>query len=148
MTTEADRGSRENSRLELSDAARKLIDGANPAVLATTNPDGSPQTSVVWVGRDGDDVLVSTAAGRRKVLNLQRDPRASLLVIAKDDPDQYVEIRGAATVAEDAGRALAVQLAETYEGPGAGDEYLALPADHVRVAVRLVPHRLTGPAAG
>jgi Pyridoxamine 5'-phosphate oxidase len=34
-----------------------LLDGRNYAVLATVNPDGSPQTSVVWVGRDGADLF-------------------------------------------------------------------------------------------
>jgi PPOX class probable F420-dependent enzyme len=131
----------------LSDGARKLVDGANPAVLATVNADGSPQTSVVWVGREGDDLVISTAAGRRKDVNLRRDPRASLLVIAKDDPDEYVEIRGTASVTDDAGRALAVRLAEVYEGEGAGAEYLALPPEVVRTIIRITPTRLTGPSA-
>ena len=133
--------------MELSDGARKLVDGANPAILATINADGSPQTSVVWVGRDGDDVLISTAAGRRKDTNLRRDPRASLLVLAKDNPDEYVEIRGTATVTPDADRALAVHLAETYAGEGAGAEYLALPPEIIRVVIRIAPQKLTGPAA-
>lgn len=132
----------------LNDAVRKLIDDVNPAVLATVNPDGSPQTSVVWVGRDGDDVLISTAAGRRKDKNLRRDPRASLSIFDRNDPLQYVEIRGTATVAEDEGRRLAVALAETYEGPGAGQEYLDLPPEVVRVVVRLTPRRVLGTAAG
>jgi PPOX class probable F420-dependent enzyme len=132
----------------LNDAVQKILDGANPAVLATINPDGSPQTSVVWVGRDGDDVLISTAAGRRKDKNLRRDPRASLSVIDKDDPLQYVEIRGTATVTEDVGRRLAVALAEQYEGPGAGQEYLDLPPEIVRVVVRITPQRVLGNATG
>lgn len=49
-----------------SDAARRLLAEPNPAALATVNPDGSPQTSVVWVGLDGDDLLISTAEGRLK----------------------------------------------------------------------------------
>src|SRR3954467_15166164 len=96
----------------LNDAVRKIIDGPNLAVLATINPDGSPQTSVVWVGRDGDDVLISSAAGRRKDKNLRRDPRASLSVIDKDDPLQYAEIRGTATVTEDVDRRFAAALAD------------------------------------
>jgi hypothetical protein len=43
--------------IQLSEAARRLVDGKNYAVLATVNPDGSPQTSVVWVGRDDGDLL-------------------------------------------------------------------------------------------
>jgi hypothetical protein len=69
-------------------------------------------------------------------------------VIDKDDPLRYVEIRGTATVTEDVGRALAVRLAELYEGPGAGQEYLDLPPEVVRVQVRITPGRVTGNATG
>ncbi|WBQ04302.1 PPOX class F420-dependent oxidoreductase [Kribbella sp. CA-293567] len=133
--------------MELSAGARKLVDGTNPGVLATVNADGSPQTSVVWVAREGDEVVISTQAGRRKDGNLRRDPRASLLVIAKDDPEEYVEIRGTAVVTEDPERALAFRLAEHYEGEGAGQEYLDLPAGIVRTVIRITPQKLTGPAA-
>lgn len=133
---------------ELNQAVRRLLDEPNPAVLGTINPDGSPQTSVVWVGRDGGNLLLSTAAGRRKERNMRRDPRVSLTVFDRLDPQLYAEIRGVATVTEDAGRAFAVALEEQYEGPGAGDEYLTLPPEVVRVIVTITPHRVTGSAAG
>ena len=59
----------------LGAAVRALADGPNFAALATINSDGSPQTSVMWVGLDGDDLVFSTVAGRRKVRNMERDPR-------------------------------------------------------------------------
>ncbi|MEW1910957.1 PPOX class F420-dependent oxidoreductase [Kitasatospora sp. NPDC085895] len=133
---------------QLNESVRALIDAPIPAVLATLNPDGAPQTSVVWVGRDGDDLLVSTAAGRRKERNLRRDPRASLTVYDPADPDRYVEIRGLTTVTEDTGRALAAALAEQYEGPGAGQEYLDLPAEVLRVVLRISPTKVVGSLAG
>jgi PPOX class probable F420-dependent enzyme len=132
---------------KLNDSVRALLDAPVPAVLATINPDGGPQTSVVWVGRDGDDLLISTAAGRRKERNLRRDLRASLTVYDPADPLRYAEIRGLATVEEDTGRALAVALAEQYEGPGAGREYLDLPAEVLRVVVRISPTKVIGTAA-
>ena len=132
----------------LGDAARKIIDAPNPAVLATVNPDGSPQTSVVWVRRDGNDLLVSSAAGRRKDRNLARDPRVSMTVYDQADPLQYVEVRGLASISEDAGRQLAVSLAEEYEGPGAGQEYLELPPEVIRIVIRITPQRIVGSAAG
>jgi PPOX class probable F420-dependent enzyme len=131
----------------LNQAVRRLLDEPNPAVLATINADGSPQTSVVWVGREGDELVISTAAGRRKDLNIRRDPRVSLSVYDQRDPDTYAEIRGHATVAEDNGRALAVRLAEEYEGPGAGENFLALPPEIVRVVIRIVPEHVAGNAA-
>ncbi|MFE1949689.1 PPOX class F420-dependent oxidoreductase [Streptomyces sp. NPDC059524] len=133
--------------LLLNDSARALLDAPLPAVLATVNPDGSPQTSVVWVGRDGDDLLVSTAAGRRKERNLRHEPRASVTVYDPADPLRYVEIRGLATITEDIGRSLAVGLAEQYEGAGAGQEYLDLPAEVVRVVIRISPTKVIGTAA-
>jgi PPOX class probable F420-dependent enzyme len=133
--------------VSLGEAVRKLLDEPNPAVLATINPDGSPQTSVVWVGRDGDDLVISTAAGRRKERNMRRDPRVSLSVYDIGDPNRYAEIRGLATVTEDTGRKLAVRLAEKYEGPGAGQAFLDLPPEVVRVVVRITPRWLAGNAA-
>ena len=50
----------------LPERAHELIDGKNFATVATILPDGGPQASVVWVKRDGDDVLYSTVRGRRK----------------------------------------------------------------------------------
>ena len=126
----------------LTEVARSLVDGVNSGVLATINPGGEPQTSVVWVGRHGDDVLISTTAGMRKDTNLRRDPRVSLLVLDKDDAARYIEIRGTAAVSEDVGRALAVQLAEKYVGPGAGQEYLDLPPEVVRIVIRITPDKV------
>ena len=82
--------------IALNDEIRRLLDGRHFAVLATINPDGAPQTSAMWVGRDGDDVLFSTVAGRRKHRNLERDPRASVTVLDSGDPYNYVELRGRA----------------------------------------------------
>ncbi|HYS32979.1 MAG TPA: pyridoxamine 5'-phosphate oxidase family protein, partial [Streptosporangiaceae bacterium] len=50
--------------ITFSEATLRLLDGRNYAVLATVNQDGSPQTSAMWVGREGDDLLLSTVAGR------------------------------------------------------------------------------------
>jgi hypothetical protein len=50
-------------------------------------------------------------------------------------------------VTADPDRALAVRLAETYAGEGAGNEYLALPPDIIRTVIRIAPTKLTGPAA-
>ncbi|MFJ9432122.1 PPOX class F420-dependent oxidoreductase [Streptomyces sp. NPDC101490] len=133
--------------IELNDSVRALLDDVNVAVLATIQPDGSPQTSVVWVGRDGDDVLISSTEGFRKIRNIRADARVSLIVHDRRDALVHAEIRGTATVTEDAGRALAVRLAEKYEGEGAGREYLELPPEEVRVAVRITPSKVVGSAA-
>ncbi|MFD9356688.1 PPOX class F420-dependent oxidoreductase [Streptomyces sp. NPDC060031] len=131
----------------LNDTVRKLLDSPNPAVLATLNPDGSPQSSVVWVTRDGEDILISTERGRRKERNMARDDRVGLTVFDLANPFLYAEIRGTATITEDTGRAVAVRIAEEYMGPGAGQEYADAPAERVRVVVRVTPAKVLGNAA-
>jgi PPOX class probable F420-dependent enzyme len=61
-------------------AATRILAGPHLSILATANRDGSPQTSVIFVKPDGDDVLFSTIKGRLKTANMQRDPRVSLLL--------------------------------------------------------------------
>ncbi|MGW7103076.1 PPOX class F420-dependent oxidoreductase [Streptomyces sp. NPDC054838] len=133
--------------VELNDTVRKLLDAPHPAVLTTLNPDGGPQSSVVWVTRDGDELLVSTEQGRRKERNIARDARVGLTVFDLANPFLYAEIRGTASVTEDTGRAVAVRIAEEYMGPGAGREYAEAPAENVRVVVRITPTNVLGNAA-
>jgi PPOX class probable F420-dependent enzyme len=85
----------------LNDAARQLLDGRNFATVATLGPDGQPQSSVVWVDRDGDTVLFSVTADKQKARNLARDPRVSVSVFDIDNPYHSVEIRGTAELVED-----------------------------------------------
>ncbi|MGW6703741.1 PPOX class F420-dependent oxidoreductase [Streptomyces sp. NPDC054956] len=133
--------------LELNDTVRKLLDAPHPAVLATLNADGSPQSSVVWVTRDGDDVLISTERGRVKERNIARDSRIGLTVFDLANPYLYAEIRGTATVTEDTGRAVAVRIASEYVGPEAAREYADAPAEQVRVVLRVTPTKVLGNAA-
>jgi PPOX class probable F420-dependent enzyme len=129
--------------IPLNDATLRLLDGKNYAVLATVNPDGSPQTSVIWVGRDGGDVLFSTVEGRVKHRNMVRDPRVSISVIDWVDPENYIELRGRASMTPDVGRRLDTQLSWKYDGKDPGEDRPGA----VRVVVRLVVEKVTGHAA-
>lgn len=64
----------------LTDAAREILDGPHLSILATASPDGRPQSSAIFVMRDGDEILFSTLKGRRKTANLMRNPRLNLLL--------------------------------------------------------------------
>jgi PPOX class probable F420-dependent enzyme len=129
--------------IPLSAATLKLLDGRNYAVLATVNADGGPQTSVVWVGRDGADLLFSTIEGRVKHRNMVRDPRVSVTVIDSADPENYVELRGRVTLTPDIGRQLDTRLSWKYDGRDPGADR----AGAVRVVVRMTVQKATGYAA-
>jgi PPOX class probable F420-dependent enzyme len=129
--------------IALNDEIRRLLDGRHFAVLATINPDGGPQTSAMWVGRDGDDVLMSTTEGRRKHRNLVRDPRASVTILDSDDPYNYVELRGRVTISVDEGRRFDTGLSWEYDGHDPDPD----PPGTVRLILRLEVERATGYAA-
>ncbi len=63
---------------ELTDSAREALEGAHFWSLATVNPDGSPQSTVVWTHTRDGKIIVNSALGRKKPRNLEREPRVAL----------------------------------------------------------------------
>ncbi|MFL6142714.1 MAG: PPOX class F420-dependent oxidoreductase [Labedaea sp.] len=106
-------------------------------IMTTINPDGVPQSSVVWAKVDGDDVLISTIRGRRKCRNMERDPRITLLAYDPADPYVYVELRGTVTLDEAGGEELIDELSRAYDGKA----WVPRP-DQTRVVVRFAPARV------
>ena len=73
---------------------RRLLDAPNFASLATLMPDGSPKGEPVWVGREGDLVLIATDSRSLKGRNLDADGRVALSVTDYENPYEQVLIRG------------------------------------------------------
>jgi PPOX class probable F420-dependent enzyme len=62
--------------------------------FTTLMPDGSPQTTPVWVDYQDGEVWINSALGRQKDKNVRRDPRVAVSVADPDNPYRYVEVRG------------------------------------------------------
>lgn len=69
--------------VELTREARAALTAGRLGHLVTINPDGSPQLSAVWVGLEGDDIVVGHLIHGQKVRNIARDPRVALSVEAE-----------------------------------------------------------------
>jgi PPOX class probable F420-dependent enzyme len=102
--------------IHLSDEVVAFLREPHHAVLATINPDGMPQQTVLWYEFQGDVVLMNTAAGRLKDRNLRRDPRASVCVVGDT---RAVTFRGRIALIDDQHVAQAdiKRLAVRYNGP-------------------------------
>ena len=85
----------------LSDDIRRLIDAPNFATLATLMEDGWPKAEPVWVGRDGDLLILATDRKSLKSINLDRDPRLALSIMDFENPYEQVLIRGRIVEARD-----------------------------------------------
>ena len=63
-------------------------------VLTTMEPNGQPQSSLVWVDFDGQGAVVNTTLERRKGRNMAANPKVSLLVVDPADTSRFIQIRG------------------------------------------------------
>jgi PPOX class probable F420-dependent enzyme len=119
---------------------RQLLEDPNYAVISTVNRDGSIHDTIVWVSVEDGTVAVNSAVGRLWPTNLERDPRATLLVFASGDPYNFVEIRGTATGTLEGADEHIDQLAKKYLGrdsypnrrPGEQRIKFLITPDHVR----------------
>ena len=124
--------------VSLGELAERLIDGNVFVTLSTINPDGGPQSSVIWVKRDGDEVVFSTILGRRKTLNMEPDPRVSLCFFDPANPYRYIEVRGTVTMTTDGGPELIEELSQRYDGRS----FTESSPDNVRVVCRVTATRV------
>jgi len=80
--------------ITLAPEVKQLIDHPNFAHLATLMPDGSPQSVPVWIGREGEHLVICTGEGSLKAKNTRRDPRVALSIVDFTNPYEEVQIRG------------------------------------------------------
>jgi PPOX class probable F420-dependent enzyme len=80
--------------MPLQPEVKSLLSRPNFAHLSTLMPDGSPSVTPVWIGVEGDHILIGTGEDSLKARNLRRDPRLGLSVIDFHNPYEEVQIRG------------------------------------------------------
>ncbi len=130
----------------LPEAVRHILHGSHLSVLSTADPDGKPQTSVIFVKPDGGDILFSTIKARRKTINMSRDPRVNLLIhgLPTDRPNHagdgpnYAAISGTVQLTDDPQGKFHQEMYDLHMGgatppPEPGAE---------RVIVRIVPQHI------
>jgi PPOX class probable F420-dependent enzyme len=125
---------------KITDKQKQFL-AENPfvGVLTDLRKDGSPHSTVVWVDVEDGKVSFNTARGRTKPLNLERDPRASLLVVDPNDPYRWVSVSGPAELTEEGADAQIDKLAKKYLGQ---DEYPWRKPDETRLKVLIEPEKV------
>ncbi len=109
--------------MRLPPTARKVLEGDEVAILVTLNPDGSPNATMAWAGVEGDDIVIGTLPDQRKLRNMRRDPRVTVVVQTRNRNPygllEYLVAEGRATISEGGAPELLQRLAHTYLGPDA-----------------------------
>jgi PPOX class probable F420-dependent enzyme len=132
------------------DEQRELIENGRIVVVSSLGPRGWPHVMPLWyIPRDGE-IWIWTYAKSQKVKNLERDPRATLLI---ENGVEYAELRGVQIEAEaeiirdldeivDYAKEMTIRYSEGIESVE-GDAAAGLRAQAPkRVAIRFHPKRV------
>ncbi len=122
----------------LDEGVKRLTKGPNFAALAFLQPNGFPASHLMWVGDDGEHILLNTETHRFKYGCIKEDQRVSVAIWNADDPYDYVEVRGvvADTITGEEARAHIDELSEKYTGGPYKN-----PIQSERVIVKIRPTR-------
>jgi PPOX class probable F420-dependent enzyme len=131
--------------MELSPEVRAVIESGRLAHFTTINADGSPHTTIVWVGLDGDEVVIGKLRPDQKLANLARDPRVTFSMEAEGTShglQNHLVVEGTAVVQEGGAPPLLHELAQRYMGPGTRFPPMADPP--AGFVIRITPTKVRG----
>lgn len=133
--------------IPIPEPARALLTSGQLAHVVTTNADGSAQISLVWVGVDGDEIVLAHMGHGQKIRNLRRDPRVSLSMegtgLEPSGLKQYLVVHGTARITDGGAPELLQDLAHVYLGPDV--VFPNFPDPPPGVIVHIAVDRLAGP---
>jgi PPOX class probable F420-dependent enzyme len=132
--------------LSLTQDVRRALTAGRLAHLTTINPDGGPQVSAVWIGLEGDDIVIGHLMGGRKIENIKREPRVALsLDVNGANPVGMANcliVYGRAHLVDGGAPELLQRLAEVYLGPGV--TFPPMPDPPPGHVIHIAPERLAG----
>lgn len=102
----------------LTDDAREILAGRAFAHLATVLPDGAPHSVPIWVGVEGDRLVMFTQTGSRKARNIEADGRVAISAVDESNPYRQCDLRGRVSerIDGEAAQAVADELSVKYTG--------------------------------
>jgi len=127
--------------IKLPDSVKRILQDKAYGHVITYGAGGKPQVTMVWVDHEGDEVLFNTAEGRLKPKNLLRDPRVTISVQDRNDPQSYMVFHGTASISEAGADPHIDKLAKRFLGV---DKYPFRRPGEKRLIVRTTVDRIGG----
>jgi PPOX class probable F420-dependent enzyme len=84
----------EGMAIPIPDDVRELLQAPNYVHLSTLRADGSQRNWVVWVGLEGDHILVCTSDAIWKAKDMRHDPRVAMSLTDMANPYRMAAIQG------------------------------------------------------
>jgi len=102
--------------VNIPESHQELLNSSIAVTMATTMPNNTPQTTVLWFIWDGDAVKISTTRGRQKTENIEKNPKVSLMFIDPQNIYKYLEIRGTVEISDEGAYDFIDQVTKKYTG--------------------------------
>ena len=131
--------------IKLPQSVKTLLEDKAYGHVITFNSKGTPETTMVWMDVEGDQVVFNTAEGRQKPKNLRRDPRVIVSVQSRTDPQAYAVFHGKAHLTESGADASIDKLAKRFLGL---DKYPWRQPGENRILVKIDVDRISGAGPG
>ncbi len=113
------------------------------AVLATVNPDGTPQATPLWYHYDGEAFVTTAFTSRVKVRNIKANPNVCLVIVDSANNGKGLIVWGQAGLVQDGVPEATLRNAVRYVGEERGPAAAAdLTAEGPRVIIRITPERI------
>lgn len=130
--------------MAIPENVRAVLESNRLAHLITLNRDGSPQVTCVWVGVEGDEIVIAHMMEHRKVKNIRRDGRVALSMETTNVNArgllEYLVVYGEARIQEGGAAAMLQTLAQRY----IGGELPLGPNPPAGYVTRITPRRYSG----
>jgi PPOX class probable F420-dependent enzyme len=130
--------------MAIPDNVRAVLESNRLAHLITLNRDGSPQVTCVWVGIDGDEIVIAHMMEHRKVRNIRRDSRVAVSMETQNVNArgllEYLVVYGEARIQEGGAPETLQTLARRY----IGGELPLGPNPAAGYVTRITPQRYGG----
>ena len=99
----------------IPESHRDLLDAPVYVQMATYMKDGSIQVNPVWCSYDGSRILINSALGRVKDINIRANPTITIVAMDPANPYRWLEVRGTVDeITEEGADAHIDDLAELY----------------------------------
>ncbi len=119
----------------------ELLSTAQHARIGTHNPDGTIHLTALWFLYDRPDLLLGTQAVSRKVRNIERDPRVTVLVDVTQPALIGAVLYGTATIEREGAQERRVDIFRRYKTEEDARAFAATLAELFEpVIVRIRPH--------
>jgi hypothetical protein len=111
--------------MELSEQVRALLKQPLLARMSVIDPDGYPHTVPVWLGVDGDDLMVTSYRKTRKNEFIKANSKGAITIGGDPSGAEGYLFKGHFAVEEDPGYYWLQTITRLYEPPERAEELLA-----------------------